>query len=102
MWLTWEKRKHTRKTSESDRSRGAPLSSQLLDRAHDRPPHSGALGVTFLKQLIRPLGRSDRGILAVLVDQQLGGAVDVEVGDQCRRPRTASTWAAIAVASVGK
>ena len=71
---------------------------QLFDCVHDRPPDRSPLDIACLKQLIRSLSRPDRGILAALVDQQLGG----EVEDQCRRPRTASTWAAIAVASVGK
>jgi hypothetical protein len=58
-----------------------PLPLQLLDCVHDRPPDRRALDIACLEQLICPLGCADRRVLAVLVDEQLGGSVDIEVGD---------------------
>ena len=60
----------------------ASLPPQLLDRSHDRPPDQRAFGVAVVEQLICPLGRSNRCVLAMLVDQELGGAVEVEVRAQ--------------------
>jgi hypothetical protein len=43
-----------------------------------------APSVSCLEQLIGTLGGADRRILAVLVNQELGGPVGVEAGDQVR------------------
>ena len=51
------------------------IALQLLNRAHDGPPDRRPLSITVLEQLIRPLGCPGPGILAVLVDQQFGGAM---------------------------
>jgi hypothetical protein len=58
-----------------------PLAPQLLDRCQDGPPDQCALCVAASEQLIRPLGYPERRILAMLVNHELGGTVDVEVGN---------------------
>jgi hypothetical protein len=60
---------------------GLPIALRLLVRAHDRPPDRGTVGIAVREELVRPLGRADRRVVAVLVDKQLGGAVDVEIWD---------------------
>jgi hypothetical protein len=57
------------------------IALQLLDRAHDGPPDRRPLSITVLEQLIRPLGCPGPGILAVLVDEELGRSVDAEIGN---------------------
>ena len=54
-----------------------PFPLHLLNRPHDRPPDCGTLGIACLEHPICPLGRMEGRVLAVLVDQELGGAVDV-------------------------
>jgi hypothetical protein len=59
---------------------------QFLDCVHDRPPDPRAVGIACLEKLICPLGTADWRLMAVLVDQQLGPAVDIEwdYRAQCR------------------
>jgi hypothetical protein len=45
-------------------------------------PRQRALGIASIQQLIRPLGCANRRVLAVLFDQELGGAVSVEIRDR--------------------
>ncbi len=52
--------------------------SQLLYRLHDPEPHGFALHVTGSKALVGPHGRFNVGCLAILLDEFVGGAVDVE------------------------
>lgn len=51
------------------------------DRADSCSPDRRALDVSLLEKPIGPLGRADRSLGAMLVDQELGGALDVQVGD---------------------
>jgi len=55
--------------------------------AADRRRQGGleARYVTPREEQVCPPGRTGSGILAVLVDQELSGAVDVEVGDHVAR-----------------
>jgi hypothetical protein len=56
-------------------------------------PDRSALSVAILEQLICPLGCADRRIFAMLVDQELCGAVDVEVGVMSREVHAVSKGA---------
>ena len=58
---------------------------QLLHCPQYPPPHRTAVQVGRLKHGIRPHGGLDRRVLAVALHEDLGGAVDVEVEDHCRR-----------------
>jgi hypothetical protein len=62
--------------------------SQVRRRVAQRPngdddpqPCVGAVGVTFLAHPFDHLPRHRRGVVAVLRDLPVSGAVDVEVGD---------------------
>ncbi len=48
-------------------------------------PNSGHWDIAHLQHCIRPHGGLQGGVLAVLADEDLGGAVDVEVVDHGRR-----------------
>ena len=50
-----------------------------LDHTNNPHPDGLAVQIATLKALVGLHGREDRRILAVLVDQELGRAVDVEV-----------------------
>ena len=50
---------------------------QLIDSADDRLLHLGAAQVALVEHGIGPHGPLDNGILAVPLDEQGGGAVDV-------------------------
>ena len=50
--------------------------------------------------IFRPHGSLDRGLFAVLADENGGGAVDVEVGDHERRTSSTADSASEAVMSV--
>ena len=54
---------------------------QLLHRPQYLLPHPVAVQVALLKHRIHPQGGMDRRVLAVLLHEEAGGAVDVEVGD---------------------
>ncbi len=54
---------------------------QLLHRPQHPSPHRVAVQVADLKHGVRPHGGLDRRVLAVLLYDDAGGAVDVEVGD---------------------
>ncbi len=56
---------------------------QRVDRAHDREPHALAVKVALLKHRIGALRRFDLRFLAVVLNQNGSGAVDVEVGGHC-------------------
>jgi hypothetical protein len=53
----------------------APVPLKLLDRLNDLPPDQSAIDIAVAEQFGRALGRADWRILAVLVDQELGGAI---------------------------
>ena len=57
---------------------------QFLHRPQYPPPNRVPVQVAFLKHRIRPHGGMDRRVVAVLLHEDLGGAVDVEVGDHCQ------------------
>ena len=57
-----------------------PALPHLLNRSQYATPGHGAVDVIFFKEQIGTLGSSQRRILAVLLDQQLGDSVDVGVG----------------------
>ncbi len=46
----------------------------FLYRLHDPDPHGPALHITGLHQLVGSHGGVDRGVLAVLLDEFVGGA----------------------------
>ncbi len=59
-----------------------PLFRQKLLRSlHDPLPNRVAVQVPLLKHGIGPHGGLDQRVLAVLLYEGVGGAVDVEVGD---------------------
>ena len=63
--------------------------ARLEDIEHGRPdaqPHGLAVAVAGVQELVRPQRGLKDGLLAVLVDQELGAAVDFEVGGH--RPPT--------------
>ena len=49
---------------------------QFLNRLHDPEPHGLSLHVAGLHKLVGPHGGVDRGVLTVLLDEFVGGAVD--------------------------
>ena len=51
----------------------------LLHRPHDTLPGRQPLDVTFREHCVRPHGGLDRGVLVVFADEDVGGAVDVQV-----------------------
>jgi hypothetical protein len=53
---------------------------QLLHRGPDPTPDRRTGAVPLLEEPTRPGGGVERSLTAVLVDQELGGAVDVEIG----------------------
>ncbi len=53
---------------------------QLLNRPQYPPPHRAAVQIPLLKHGIRPHGGVDRRVLAVLLHEHMGRAVDVEFG----------------------
>ncbi len=55
---------------------------QLFHRPQYPLPHRAAVQVASFKRCIRPNGGMDRRILAVLLYDDVGGAVNVQVGDQ--------------------
>ena len=57
-----------------------PLPPQLLNCCENPAPDRTALNVAIIEQLIGSLDSSQRRVLAVLVNRQLGGAEDVGVG----------------------
>ena len=58
---------------------------QKLPRClYDPFPHRVAVEVALVEHGIRPHGGMDRRVLAVLLHEHVGGAVDVEVGDPKR------------------
>ena len=52
---------------------------QLLYRGEDAEPRGAALDVAGREQRVRPLRCPDRRVGAVLVDEELGRAPDVEI-----------------------
>jgi len=54
---------------------------QLDNRAPDAEPDSAAFMILSLGEFIDPPGGDDVGVLAVLADQQGGGAPDVDLRD---------------------
>jgi hypothetical protein len=61
-----------------------PAAPQLLDGRQDPAPDRMAGYVAALKQLVSALGCSERRTIAVLVNEQLGGAPDVGIVDHWR------------------
>ena len=55
--------------------------SQGSDGDDDPQPGVGAFGVASLAHRLNHLARRRHGVVAVLRDQEMGGAVDVEIGD---------------------
>jgi hypothetical protein len=53
---------------------------QLPNCLQDLPPDRGTISVAFVEELIGAASSKDHRFLAVLVDHQLGRAVDVGVG----------------------
>ncbi len=53
---------------------------QLPDRPQHPPPHRAAAQVALLEHGIRPHGCFHRRVLAVVLHEDVGAAVDVEVG----------------------
>ncbi len=72
---------------------------QFLDRGHDPLPDVAAAHVALLQHGVRPLGSLQGGARAVLADQHVGGAVDVEVGGHDRRTSSTADRASEAVRS---
>ncbi len=58
---------------------------QLLHRLQYPPPHRIPVQVATLKHGIRPHGGMDRRVLAVLLHEGLGAALDVQVGGHGRK-----------------
>ena len=54
---------------------------QLLDRRQYPPPHRPAFQVASLEHGVNTHAGLDKGVSAVLVAEDAGGAVDVEVGN---------------------
>jgi hypothetical protein len=54
--------------------------SQLPDRHDDPQPHIGALDIASAAHFLDHLARLRRGVAAVLLDPEMRGAADVEVG----------------------
>ncbi len=55
------------------------LVQKFLDRPRDPPPDRAPFHIASLEPLVGLYVCEDRGVLAVLLDEQVGGAVDVEV-----------------------
>jgi hypothetical protein len=53
---------------------------QLTDRSLDPHPHSPAVDVSAIEELISLAVRNDLGLGAVLPDQQIGRTPDIDVG----------------------
>ncbi len=60
---------------------------QLPHRPQYPPPHRVPVQVALLQHGNRPHGGMDRRVLAVLLYEEVGGAVDVEVGGHSPRAR---------------
>ncbi len=74
-------------------------SLQLLRGPQYPPPRRIAVQVAGLKHGIRPHGGMDRRVLAVVLHEEVGGAVDVEGGDHSRHTRLTAASASEAVMS---
>src|SRR5271154_70083 len=57
-----------------------PSPRQLLDRLEEPPPGRGPDHVAGLEKLIGPLGCAQPGVGALLVDEELGGPVNIAIG----------------------
>jgi hypothetical protein len=57
---------------------------KILDRRQDGPPDRSALGIAVAKEAVSALCRSRYRLGAMLVDEELGCPVDVEIGAQIR------------------
>ena len=57
-----------------------PRAQQHLDGPHDPPPYRSPIEVALVEQFICLHGGEYGGFVAVLVDEELGRAVNVEVG----------------------
>ena len=57
-----------------------PLSLYFLHCVPDPHPHPLPIELAQIEQLVSAHGGLDDGVVAVLVDQRLCGAVDVEIG----------------------
>ncbi len=68
-----------------------PRPPQVLDCLQNAEPHPAPLHVAAFQKGIGALGSMFRRALAVLLDQQVGGAVDVEVGVYLLQPSGYST-----------
>ncbi len=62
-----------------------PLSLYFLHCIPDPHPHPLPIEIAQIEQFVSAHDGLDDSMLAVLVDQELGGAVDVEVGGHVRR-----------------
>ncbi len=65
----------------------------------DPPPHRVAVQIAHIKHGVRPHGGMDRRIGAVARHQDVGAAVDAEVGDHSCRTRVTAASASEAVMS---
>ena len=61
-----------------------PCPLQLLDRPQNPLPRRKPVQVASLKHGIRPHGGMDRRVIAVVLHEEVGRAVDVEVGDKAQ------------------
>ena len=57
---------------------------QLLDRSDHPYPHRFPIQIPGLKTRIRLLGREDRRVLTVPVDQEIGRTVNIDLTWHCR------------------
>jgi len=68
--------------------------SQLLNRSPDPELHGFPFHITGSKARVGPHGGFNVGCVAVLLDELVGGAVDVEIGGHLALPATALIMAA--------
>src|SRR5438477_13187157 len=61
---------------------------QLSDCSPDPQPYEATFGVTAFKHQVGSLRSYDLGIFAVLLDEQIGRAPDVDIRGHCRNSTT--------------
>ena len=76
--------------------------SQGSDGDDDPQPSVGAFGVASLAHRLNHLARRRHGVVAVLRDQEMGGAVDVEIGDGREDEPYRDAFSGAKMSAVGK
>ena len=66
------------------------IRQQLVDGTDNPPPHRRAVEVALVEHGVGVHRGADRGLVAVLLDQELGGAVGVGGGGVCMQASTSA------------